>query len=125
MSRPSAVSYTILEIINLVATARVRDLLASNCGGKRLHFSGRLCLEILRLCGSCVYSLQGFPLMNKKYKNSSSLLMLRVSDLWQALGKVELDVRGGEESIDAAVGRAWNIFGKIDVLIYCSTVPGT
>ncbi|XP_073388732.1 uncharacterized protein [Physcomitrium patens] len=62
MSRPSAVSYTILEIINLVATAR-------------------------------------------------------------ALGKVELDVRGGEESIDAAVGRAWNIFGKIDVLIYCSTVP--
>lgn len=40
------------------------------------------------------------------------------------MGKVELDVRGGEASIDAGVGQAWNIFGTIDVLLFCSSVPG-
>lgn len=42
----------------------------------------------------------------------------------EAVGKVELDVRGREASIDAAVGQAWDIFGIIDVLLYCSAVPG-
>lgn len=37
---------------------------------------------------------------------------------------MELDVRGGEVSIDAAVGQAWDIFGTIDVLLYCCAVPG-
>jgi NAD(P)-dependent dehydrogenase (short-subunit alcohol dehydrogenase family) len=44
--------------------------------------------------------------------------------LSQAVGEVELDVKGGEASIDAAVGQAWDIFGTIDVLLYCSAVPG-
>lgn len=42
----------------------------------------------------------------------------------EAVGEVELDVKGGEASIDAAVGQAWDIFGTIDVLLYCSAVPG-
>ncbi|KAG0628997.1 hypothetical protein M758_1G069100 [Ceratodon purpureus] len=42
----------------------------------------------------------------------------------EAVGEVELDVRGGEASIDASVGQAWDIFGTIDVLLYCSAVPG-
>ena len=50
--------------------------------------------------------------------------MLRMCLLSQAVGEVELDVRGGEASIDAAVGQAWDIFGTVDVLLYCSAAPG-
>lgn len=57
--------------------------------------------------------------------DSSALLMLRMCVLSQAVGEVELDVRGGEASIDAAVGQAWDNFGTIDVLLYCSAVPGS
>lgn len=39
--------------------------------------------------------------------------------------EVELDVRGGEGSIDASVGRAWEAFGGVDVLLHCSAIPGT
>lgn len=39
--------------------------------------------------------------------------------------EVELDVRGGESSIDASVGRAWETFGAVDILLHCSAIPGT
>jgi len=42
----------------------------------------------------------------------------------ESVGTVELDVRGGEASIDASVGQAWSVFGTIDVLLFCSSVPG-
>lgn len=38
--------------------------------------------------------------------------------LSQAFGRIELDVKRGEASIDAAVDQAWDIFGKIDVPCY-------
>lgn len=60
-------------------------------------------------------------------RSSSSPLQSAYSSIRafsESVGKVELDVRGGETSIDAAVGQAWDIFGTIDVLLYCSSVPG-
>ena len=39
--------------------------------------------------------------------------------------EVELDVRGEEGSIDASVGRAWETFGGVDILLHCSAIPGT
>lgn len=57
-------------------------------------------------------------------KTSSEIKALGLGVEVPTVGKVELDVRGGEASIDAGVGQAWNIFGTIDVLLFCSSVPG-
>lgn len=40
--------------------------------------------------------------------------------------EVELDLhRAGEADVDAAVNQAWHAFGRVHVLLTCSTVPGT